>query len=113
MGRAALPRALRRSPGLQSLRPLPTLRAAAAGNPGLDARPDPRPRLGRRRARSSGGRGRTRPWVSPSWQGRIKEARPEPCVNVGGWVLSACITVCAPGTVLVSLREGVGMCESM
>lgn len=53
MGRAALPRALRRSLGLQSLRPLPTLRAAAAGNPGLDARPDPRRWLGRRRARSS------------------------------------------------------------
>lgn len=62
---------------------------------------------------AAGGRGRTRPWVLPSWQGRIKEARQEPCVNVGGWVLSACITVCAPGTVLVSLREAVGMCGSI
>lgn len=61
-GRAAPPRGgdvhgSRRAPagsccssGLQSPcgapRPLPTLRAAAAGNPGLDARPDPRPWLG-------------------------------------------------------------------
>ena len=34
-------------------------------------------------------------------------------MNVGGWVFSACVAVCAPGTVLVSLREGVGVCGAI
>lgn len=49
------------------------------------------------------GVGADRALVSPSCQGRIEEAQQELWVNVGGWVLSACVAVYVPGTMLMSL----------
>lgn len=64
-------------------------------------------------ARSSGGQEAGTARGLAKLAGQDQRGPTGACVNVGGWVLSACVAVCAPDTVLVSLREGVGECGSI
>lgn len=125
-GRAALPRAPRRSPGLQSPRGGPAASAdtwgRSCGEPGAGRASRPAPLEGPsagsgqplRAAHSSGGQGAGTARGLPKLAGQDQRG-PTGTLCECGWVgvVSVCRCVCAPGTVLVSLREGVGVCEAI